>query len=96
MSDIDLSESDLSDADEVMAMVKAIRPLLAGRAAEVQGACLADLLAMWLAGHVLVGDPAASEAYREKVIALHLDAVRRLIPINYAALIEPKLRRSQQ
>jgi hemerythrin len=86
----------VEEADEVVALVHAIELFLAGRASEVQGAALADLLAMWLAGHVVRGDPQASEAYREKVLELHLDAVRRLIPVNYEARIEPKLRRSQQ
>ena len=86
----------MEEADEVVALVHAIEPLLAGRASEVQGAALADLLAMWLAGHVLRGDPKATEAYRETVLELHLAAVRLLIPLNYEARVEPKLRRSQQ
>lgn len=36
--------------DEIQAIVSAIKEHLAGHAREVQGAVLADLLAMWLSG----------------------------------------------
>jgi hypothetical protein len=84
-----------AQADEVMALVEAVRPLFKGKAPEVQGAALADLLAMWLAGHFDANDPegAATEQIRETMLELHLASVRDLIPINYLALIEPQLRR---
>lgn len=85
----------MDEAAEVVALVRAIKPFLAGRASEVQGAALAGLLAIWLAEQVLAGDPKATEAYREKVLKLHLDAVR-LLTVNYETRIEPKLKRSQQ
>jgi hypothetical protein len=85
----------VAQADEVMALVEAVRPLFKGKAPEVQGAALADLLAMWLAGHFDANDPesAATEQIRETMLELHLRAVRDLIPVNYLALIEPQLPR---
>jgi hypothetical protein len=74
---------------EVEALVTAVRPLFAGKPPEVQGAALADLLALWIAGHV-AHDP-ADKAFREELLELHLKTVRALIPINYRTHIEPLL-----
>ena len=63
---------------EVEAVVEAIRPLLAGRTPEVQGAVLADLLAIFLAGH--------HPELREKLLAMHIDGVRNLIAPNEKAI----------
>ena len=65
-------------------IVAAISPLLAGHPSPIQGAVLADLLATWLAGHIILGDPAGTDALRERLLAFHLVAVRELIPINAA------------
>ena len=89
--------SDLSkQAYEVMELVRAIRPLLSGRAAEVQGATLADLLAMWLAGHVNANDPEDSDRIREQALQMHIEAVKGLIDINYRASVEPQIKRRTQ
>ena len=65
---------------------------------QIQGAALADLLAMWLAGHVDRDDPGGknSDRMREAVLEAHLIAVRALVPVNYAGLIEPELERRRQ
>jgi hypothetical protein len=84
-----------TEAEEVEAVVEAVRPLFAGKRPEIQGAALADLLAMWLAGHVDRDDPEGknSALIQEELIEIHLAMVRQLIPINYAMLIEPELDR---
>jgi len=64
----------------VAAMVEAARPIFAGRHPMHVGAALADLAAIWLAGH--------PEQAREELLALHVDYIRKLIPINAAALEE--------
>jgi hypothetical protein len=87
---------EMMEAAAVGALVKAITPLLRGFPSEVQGAALADLLAMWLAGHLILGDPKKTEAYRESVLELHLEAVRQLIPVNYAMNVEPQLKEHTQ
>jgi hypothetical protein len=80
------------EAIESEALARAIMPLLAGKDAGVQGAALADLLAMWLAGHFFLGDPERSERIREQMLAAHLETVRKLIQINYKMRIEPQLK----
>jgi hypothetical protein len=58
---------------------------LRGRDPQVQGAILADLVATWLAGHMMrppERDDAAINALREAMLADWLDTVRRLIPVN--------------
>jgi hypothetical protein len=80
------------EADQVHDLVEAVSPFFVGKPAQVQGAALADLLAMWLAGHVDRDDPRNNQRAREKMLELHLRAVRALIPINYATHIEPKLK----
>jgi hypothetical protein len=84
-----------TEAGAVVELVEAMRPLLAGKSASVQGAALADLLAMWLAGHISRGDPEGAETkrIREEMLELHLAAVRALIPVNYKMVIEPQLKR---
>lgn len=83
------------NAGEAQRLVRAIGPILAGHASAAQGAALADLLAIWLAGHVALGDPEATEALREGLLAAHMEAVRGLIPVNHKSLIEPELKRRQ-
>ena len=54
-----------------------MQPFLSGLGPMVQGAVLADLVALWLAGHM--GEDA--EQYRELLIAHFLEHVRKLIPV---------------
>lgn len=84
------------DADEVLRLVSQIRPLLSGHDEHVQGAALADLLAMWLAGHVHLGDPKATRKMREEMLKLHVTGVKALIDINYAISIEPQIKARTQ
>lgn len=55
-----------------------IGPLLAGYHPAEQGAALADLLAIWLAGH--------PHEIREALLANHVDRVRELVPPNVKAM----------
>jgi hypothetical protein len=84
----------IPDAADVEALVAAVSPLFVGKPAEVQGAALADLLALWLAGHV-TPDPKTTRQVQEEVLEMHMTTVRLLIPINYAQKIEPQLRASK-
>lgn len=58
-----------------------IRPLLAGHGPEVQGAVLAELLSIWLAGF--------PPEMREDMLAMHIEHMRPLVTIN-AAIIRGK------
>jgi hypothetical protein len=68
----------MKDTEIVESIVNAIKPWLAGYSPEIQGAVLADLLAMFLAGHVGPEAP----ALREEILRLHIETVRDLIPVN--------------
>ena len=81
---------------EVAELVRQIRPLLLGKDPDVQGAALADLLAMWLAGHVMRGDPKMTKKLREMMLKAHIVAVRGLIPLNYKIHVEPQLKERTQ
>jgi hypothetical protein len=61
-------------------------PLLSGKPPEIQGAVLADLTAIWLAGHVCVGNPTATADLRETLLDHHIAAVRDLIAVNARAM----------
>ena len=67
---------------EVSLAVEQIKPLLAGRTTAIQGAILADMLAIWLAGHHVDGDEDATRSLRAELLSLHLTAVRALTTIN--------------
>jgi len=67
---------------EITNGVERIKPHLAGRSPEVQGAILADLLAIWLAGHQVEGDPGATRELRGELLAMHLLAVEQLVTVN--------------
>jgi hypothetical protein len=64
----------VADALEVAMVSTAIQPLLKGREPQLQGAVLADLLSIWLAGH--------APQLREEILALHINSVRALIPVH--------------
>lgn len=81
---------------EVVELVRQISPLLVGKSANVQGAALADLLAIWLAGHVIRGDPKMTKKMREMMLKAHIVAVRGLIPLNYKTYVEPQLKEQTQ
>jgi hypothetical protein len=67
---------------EVTNAVERMKPHLAGRTPEVQGAILADLLAIWLAGHQVEGDSDATRALRAGMLAAHLLGVWELVAVN--------------
>jgi hypothetical protein len=62
----------------VRELVERMRPILAGHHPAAQGAALADMLAMWLAGH--------EASLREPLLNAHVVAVRRLVPVNVEAM----------
>ena len=74
--------SSVAKTYDVTKISEQIYDLLAGQGADVQGAICADLLAMWLAGHIVPGNEQATADARDKLLKLHIETVRRLIPIN--------------
>jgi hypothetical protein len=66
------------DPKLVAEIVERMRPLLGGQHPAVQGAVIADLLAIWLAGH--------QHDIREALLDSHIQHVRELVPVNVAAM----------
>lgn len=71
---------------QIVELVERIRPLLADHAARVQGGVLADLLAIWLAGHIVPNDQRETDKLREEILRLHVQIVHQLIPPNARAI----------
>ena len=72
---------------ESQKLVEACSKLLAGQGPMVQGAALADLVAMWLSG--FQGDDATT--MRKKMLDNLLIAVEGLTEVNSAMLLERKM-----
>jgi hypothetical protein len=81
-----LIDEDLARAAGELA--EKIKPLFAGKGAAVQGAALADLTALWLAGHRVPGDPAAAAELRESLLQSHIEILRLLVPLADAEIDE--------
>ena len=76
------------DVQAVLELQRRIMPVLAGHGGATQGAVLAELLAMWVAGHRAATEPSRT-LLREDILRMHLALVRELIPIS-ATLIHRK------
>lgn len=63
-------------------LVAEICPVMAAHPPEVQGYALADLLAIWLAGHIVPDNPGATAKLRGELMRMHIGMVRTLIPVN--------------
>ena len=74
----------MEDWETIGRIVEQMRPLLAGHPPPIQGAVLADLLAIWLAGHIIPNDQQQTDAMRVRVLKAHLAMVRGLLPVNAA------------
>jgi hypothetical protein len=68
--------------EEVFAIVQRVRPLLAGKPPQIQGAVLADLTATFIGGYGVVGNAEATDVLRDELLKMHVDTVKRLIPVN--------------
>jgi hypothetical protein len=71
-------DSDAGIGEQADALLDRISPILAGQPAEVQGAVIADLAAMWLAGHRDARGRAAGDRFRDRLLHLHAEHVRDL------------------
>jgi hypothetical protein len=84
--------TDLPDPREAGVLVDLIGPILHGQNPVIQGAALADLFAMWIAGHFDTEGHTAE--LREQIIADWMHTVRRLIPVNERMILERNRRDS--
>ena len=65
----------------VLETAERIEPILAGKLPEVQSAILAELLAMWLAGHFSGENNASTDRMREELLQHHIQLVRDLLSV---------------
>lgn len=72
-------------AREAEALVRRLRPVLAGHPPEVQSAALADCVAIWLAGNV-TEEPAETHRLRQVLLLDFIGLVRKLIEPNAKAI----------
>lgn len=77
-----MSERSDIDFELVGDTVKAIHALLHGKPPDIQGAILADCLAIYIAGHVVHGEPEKTAFMRRQILEMHFEAVKELIPVN--------------
>ena len=66
---------------EAQALSAQIKPLLAGRGPDVQGAVLADLVSTFLLGHISTKGEKATRALREEMFELWQDTVWKLVAL---------------
>ena len=76
------------DPQEIQQILDTCSAALAGHSSEMQGAVLADLLSMWLAGHRVMNDPEATFKLREELLDAHMKAVVQLLRPNDEILNE--------
>ena len=74
-----MSEAEQSQIDEVGTLVEQARLIFAGKPPEIQGAALADLLAIWIAGHHDRDGVHKTVRLRERLLRHHLISVHKLI-----------------
>jgi hypothetical protein len=82
----------LNDTLKAEALAKQCYPIFAGQDPNVVAAALAELLALLLAGHFVPGDPADTQAMRDDILALHIETVKKLVPVMEAMRTRPKLK----
>lgn len=78
----------MEDEDLARELIAKIHPILAGNPPEIVGVVLADLLATYLASHVIGGDTKQSAVLREELLVMHMETVRRLIPHNEREILQ--------
>ena len=71
-----------SETVHAMVLRDEIYRILAGQDPKTQSAVIADLLATWLAGHVVRGDRLKTDRLRADLLRDHINAVRVLVNIN--------------
>lgn len=72
----------MTRSEEILELAERIKPILAGKEAHIQGAVLAELLSIWLAGHVVAGNKEQTIALRSELLAMHFGLVLELTEVN--------------
>ena len=80
----------MNDTLKAEALAKQCYPIFAGQDPTIVAAALDELLALLLAGHFAPGDPADTQAMRDGILALHIETVKKLVPVMEAMRTAPK------
>ena len=75
-----------SSTRQIAGLIEAITPLFGGKPPDLVGATLADLLARWLACHVVPGSAVETVRLRRNLLAAHIQSVKTLTEINASML----------
>jgi len=67
---------------QALELVQRIRPLLAGWHSSVQGAALAELTAIWLSGHSVLGDANETQEFRKRLLEGQTKCIWDLLQIH--------------
>ena len=64
---------------QALSLAARIKPLLAGKHPAMQGATLAELTAIWLHGHCILGNEAETQELRLKLLDEQIKCIRGLL-----------------
>jgi hypothetical protein len=67
-------------------LIRQIGPILASNPPAVQGVVLADLLASWIEGHVIVGKKAETDQMRAELLSTQIRTVTAMVPLGIWSL----------
>jgi hypothetical protein len=79
--------------EEALRIAEQCYPFLAGEPSMVQGAALGELVAKHIAGHVIPNNREATAKLRAEMLAMFVNLVESLIPLEDEAVIQPELER---
>lgn len=86
----------MNDTLKAAELARQCRPIFAGQDPVLVAAALAELLALLLAGHFRPGDPADTQALRDGILELHIETVKKLVPVMEAMRTAPLLKERMQ
>jgi hypothetical protein len=72
------------DVEEIIALIGQIKPILAGKSSAIQGAVLAELTAIWVAGHYGEDDKDTAEI-RSSLLTMLVKLILKLTALKDAA-----------
>jgi hypothetical protein len=84
------------ETKDALSVAEQCYPILAGHGPTIQGAALCELVARHLAGHVVLGDAAATAEMRRNLLAAFIQTVEALVPVVDESVIQPELNRRTQ
>jgi len=67
---------------EIQMLVHSIHELLKGRDPTLIGAVLADLLSLWLGGHIDLDSKNGTHRIRAELLRIHIRTVEQMIPLS--------------